>query len=68
MSFEYSEDSLVEQATVDILEDLGWEIETAWHNEVFGASGTLGRENRSEVILAKYLLPALEKLNPNLPA
>jgi len=68
MSFEYSEDSLVEQATVDILEDLGWEIQTAWHNEVFGASGTLGRDNRSEVILAKYLLPAIEKFNPNLPA
>lgn len=67
MSWEYNEDNLVEQATVDILEDIGWEVQTAWHNEVFGVNGNLGRENKSEVILQKYLLPALEKLNPNLP-
>jgi type I restriction enzyme R subunit len=68
MSIEYNEDNLVEQATVDILADIGWEIQTAWHNEIFGVDGSLGRENKSEVVLAKYLLPALEKLNPNLPA
>jgi len=68
MSWEYNEDNLVEQATVDILEDIGWEIQTAWGNETFGVDGNLGRENKSEVVLAKYLLPALEKLNPNLPA
>jgi len=68
MSWEYNEDNLVEQATVDILEDIGWETQTAWGNETFGEHGNLGRENKSEVVLAKYLLPALEKLNPNLPA
>jgi len=67
MSWEYNEDNLVEQATVDILENLGWYTDTAWHNEIFGESGTLGRENKSEVILKKYLLPMLEKLNPGLP-
>jgi type I restriction enzyme R subunit len=67
MSWEYSEDNLVEQATCDIFKDLGWQIETAWHNETFGEAGLLGRENKSEVILSKFLLPALEKLNPNLP-
>jgi len=67
MSWEYNEDNLVEQATVDILEDIGWTVQTAWGNETFGEHGNLGRENRSEVVLAKYLLPALEKLNPNLP-
>ena len=67
MSFEYNEENLVEQATSDILIDLGWEVETAWHNETFGAKGLLGRENKSEVILSKFLLPVLEKLNPNLP-
>ena len=68
MSTEYNEDNLVEQATVDILEDIGWETQTAWGNETFGEHGNLGRENKSEVVLAKYLLPALEALNPNLPA
>ena len=55
MSAEYNEDNLVEQATVDILEDIGWETQTAWGNETFGEHGNLGRENKSEVILAKYL-------------
>jgi type I restriction enzyme R subunit len=67
MSFDYNEDNLVEQATVDILASIGWDIQTAWHNESFGVEGSLGRENKSEVILQKYLLPALKKLNPNLP-
>ena len=67
MSFEYNEDNLVEQATSDILINLGWKVETAWHNETFGANGLLGRENKSEIILSKFLLPVLEKLNPNLP-
>lgn len=67
MSFEYNEDNLIEQATADILRGLGWQVETAWHKETFGGNGTLGRENKSEIILSKYLLPALQKLNPNLP-
>ena len=67
MITEYNEDNLVEQATSDILIDLGWKIETAWHNETFGINGLLGRENKSEIILSKFLLPVLEKLNPNLP-
>ncbi len=67
MSWEYSEDNLVEEATCDIFKDLGWQIETAWHNETFGKHGLLGRENKAEVVLSKFLLPVLEKLNPNLP-
>ena len=67
MSFEYNEDNLVEQAASDILYNLGWKVETAWHNETFGLNGLLGRENKSEIILSKFLLPILEKLNPNLP-
>ena len=67
MSIEYNEDNLVEQATVDILANIGWDIQTAWGNEVFGVDGSLGRENKSEVILQKYLLAALKVLNPDLP-
>ena len=36
MSFEYNEDNLVEQATSDILENIGWEIKKAYKNEIFG--------------------------------
>jgi type I restriction enzyme R subunit len=67
MSYEYSEDGLIEQATQDVLEELGWHVVTAWQNESFGEGGLLGRDNKSEVILSLYLLQALEKLNPNLP-
>lgn len=67
MSYEYSEDGLIENATQEVLEELGWEVLTAWKKESFGAESLLGRENKSEVILRKYLLPALKKLNPSLP-
>src|SRR5688500_10213143 len=67
MSYEYSEDGLIEAATQDVLEQLGWTVLTAWTNENFGAVGLLGRENKSEVILRRYLLKALQKLNPELP-
>lgn len=67
MSFEYSEDNLIENATQDVLEDLGWQVVTAWTKETFGANGLLGRENKGEVILSRYLLKALQQLNPNLP-
>ena len=35
MSYEYSEDGLIEQATQDVLEELGWQVVTAWQNESF---------------------------------
>lgn len=68
MSYEYSEDALIEQATQDVLEELGWQVVTAWTKESFGPDGLLGRENKSEVILRRYLQQALKKLNPNFPA
>ncbi len=36
MSNEYSEDGLIEQATQEILEELGWTVVTAWRKESFG--------------------------------
>ncbi len=67
MSYEYSEDGLVEQATQDVLETLGWQVVTAWKKESFGPKGLLGRSNKGEVILSRYLLAALQRLNPDLP-
>ena len=67
MSYEYSEDGLVEQATADILDELGWDVVYAWQKETFGENGLLGRENKSEVILKRYLFQALKKFNPDLP-
>ena len=66
MSYEYSEDALVETATQQVLEELGWKVVYAWKNETFGANGLLGRENKGEVILCRYLLAALKKYNEGL--
>ncbi|OQK16474.1 hypothetical protein AU255_00775 [Methyloprofundus sedimenti] len=75
MSYEYSEDGLVEAAAQEVLEDLGWIVEYAWAREGLSPvddklrkKGLLGRINKSEVLLVRYLLAALQELNPNLPA
>jgi type I restriction enzyme R subunit len=68
MSYEYSEDGLVEQATQDVLQALGWEVCTAWKKETFGDKGLLGRTDKTEVILKRYLHQALVSLNAGLPA
>lgn len=67
MSYEYSEDKLIEQATEDVLKELGWQVVTAWQNESFGEEGLLGRDNKTEVVLERHLLAALKRYNPDLP-
>jgi type I restriction enzyme R subunit len=62
----YSEDSLVEQPAIQLFAELGWETLSA-SDEVMGASGTLGRETKSEVVLAVRLRNVLVRLNPSLP-
>lgn len=67
MSYEYSEDQLVEQAVEDTLLALGWKVVTAWHEETFGQNGLLGRDLKTEVVLERELRKALKKYNPGLP-
>lgn len=73
MSYEYSEDGLVEAATQETLEALGWTVTTAWHKETFSTSAyhrndsLLGRINKSETLLIRDLSQALQTLNPDLP-
>ena len=62
----YTEDSLVEQPAIQLFAELGWETLSA-SDEVMGASGTLGRETKSEVVLAVRLRSVLMRLNPSLP-
>ena len=54
----YSEDPLVEQAAIGLFADLGWQTVSAME-ETFGATGTLGRETKGEVVLATRLRNAL---------
>ena len=66
-SHAYTEDQLVEQPAIALFAELGWQTVSAME-EVFGPSGTLGRETSGEAVLAPRLRAALEKLNPQLPS
>ena len=59
----YTEDALVEQPAIALMETLGWETVNAYHEFDHGCS-TLGRETRSDVILTSRLRQSLQQLNP----
>ncbi len=62
----YSEQELIEQPAIEMLKKLGWGHINALH-ETLGPSGTLGRDNQSEIILQSRLRIAFKRLNPDLP-
>ncbi len=62
----FTEDQLVEQPAIQVFGDLGWATVDAYA-ETLDPDGTLGRDNQGEVILLRYLRPALQRLNPELP-
>ncbi|MCK4816492.1 hypothetical protein KA005_12050, partial [bacterium] len=64
----YSKDAeeALEEATIHRFEALGWESISA-KDEIDGDPALLGREHQGEVVLKRYLLPALKKFNPNIP-
>jgi len=66
MAYNYSEDQLVEQPAIQLFSELGWETLVA-SDEVMGVDGTLGRETKSEVVLAVRLRAVLARLNSSLP-
>jgi type I restriction enzyme R subunit len=63
----YTEDQLIEQPAIALLHELGWGTLNAYQ-EMYGPFGTLGRDNRSEVVLRSRFIPAIKKLNPDLPS
>jgi len=62
----YSEQELIELPAIERLKNLGWEHINALY-ETLGPSGTLGRDNQSEIILQSRLRTAFDRLNPGLP-
>ena len=58
-----SEDQLVEQPAIALLEGMGWETLNCY-GEFNQGSSPLGRENKGEVVLIRRLHAALEQLNP----
>ena len=63
----YTEDQLVEQPAIGLFAELGWSTVSALE-ETFGATGTLSRETKGDVVVVSRLRAALERLNPALPA
>ena len=60
----YSEDELIEQPAIALLQELGWETRNC-HSEFNHGNSSLGRQTKSEVVLTSRLQPALQRLNPN---
>jgi type I restriction enzyme R subunit len=67
MSYEYSENILIEAPTMDLLASLGWECVLAYNRETFGSDSLFGRMSKAEVVLNQRLGPAIQRLNPDLP-
>jgi len=65
MSYEYSENKLVQDSSGDLLRDeLGWEVSYAYNTEKLGVDGTFGRRSYREIVLWRYFKDAVYKLNP----
>jgi type I restriction enzyme R subunit len=58
-----SEDAAVEQPTINLFAELGWETLNCFQ-ENFGPLSLLGRDTMAEVVLPNRLRPAVEHLNP----
>ncbi len=52
---EYSEDKLVEQPTIALFSDLGYETANCFYEKVGTSSSTLGRETTEDGILVQKL-------------
>jgi len=61
----YTEDNLVEQPTIALFAELGWQTANCFY-ETFGMKGTLGRQTPYDVVLEPKLRAALRRLNPDI--
>ena len=65
MSYDYSENILVQKSASHLLEqELGWDVTFAYNTEKLGKDGTFGRTSYREILLTRYFRQALQKLNP----
>ena len=68
MSYEYSEDNLIEKTAIDLFfNQLGWDTLLAYNKESFGEGSILGRLNKKEVVLKKVFFEKIKEFNPGLP-
>lgn len=65
MSYDYSENILVQESSGNLLHDeLGWDVKFAYNTEILGENGTFGRKSYKEILLTRYFREALKRLNP----
>ena len=65
MSYDYSENILVQDSAGNLLHDkLGWDVKFAYNSEILGENGTFSRKSYKEILLTRYLKEALKKFNP----
>lgn len=65
MSYDYSENILVQESAGHLLErELGWQVAFAYNTEQLGKDGTFGRTSYREILLTRYFREALKRLNP----
>ena len=65
MSYDYSENILVQNSAGNLLEnELGWEVAYAYNTEKLGENGTFGRKSYREIVLWRYFREAVFRLNP----
>ena len=68
MTYEYSEDNLIEQTAIDLFfHQLGWDTLIAYNKESFGEGSTLGRLNKKEVVIKRIFFEKIKTFNPGLP-
>ncbi len=68
MTWEYSEDNLIEQTAIDLFyKNLGWDTHLAFNKETYGEGGNLGRQSRKEVVLKRIFMQKIKAFNPGLP-
>jgi type I restriction enzyme R subunit len=65
VSWEYSENILVQKSAGDLLKDvLGWDVVYAYNKETLGEeTGTIGRKSYKDIVLTRYIRKAMFELN-----
>ena len=61
MSYDYSENILVQESAGNLLRDeLGWDVKFAYNTEVLGDDGTFGRKSYNKILLVRYFRATLK--------
>ena len=64
MSWEYSENKLVQDSAGNLLQnELQWDVKYAFNQEILGENGTFGRKSYREILLTRYVKESLKRLN-----